>query len=461
MLIDTAIALFSEKREAFLADLDTFLRFESISAQHEHLQDVHNCATWIRDQLNLAGLGAQVLPTAGHPVVFADSGPPAAGQPAVTLLFYGHYDVQPPGDLKLWKSPPFEPAIRNGCVYARGSADDKGQLMTHLAAMRCWKETHPHLPVRVKFIIEGEEEVGSPNLPKFVREHADQLRCDYVVLSDTSKLDVDTPALTYACRGMVYKEIIIDGPSHDLHSGQYGGAVANPANVLATIIASLHDAQGKVAIPGFYDDVLPLSDEERMRLAEIGLTDSQLLERTGSPASAGEFGYSATERRYARPTLDVNGLISGYTGEGAATIIACRATAKVSMRLVANQDPDRIAEAFDQTVRQVCPSTVKLTLVNRSHCGAYVAPTDSPGMRAAIQALTNSYGRAPVLIREGGTLPILPLFKEVLGADSLMLGFADPDCNLHSPNEFFCLRDFDLGTLCILRFMDEIAACKL
>jgi len=458
MSVEAAIAAFDEKRDAFLADLDTFLRFESISTQSEHTQDMRDCARWIRDQLSSAGLNARVLPTAGHPVVFADSGPVPSSQSAPTLLFYGHYDVQPPGDLELWDSPPFDPTIRDGAIYARGSADDKGPVMTHLAAMRCWRETHPHLPVRVKFILEGEEEIGSPNLPGFVREHADPLRCDYVVLSDTAKLDADTPALAYASRGLVYKEIIVDGPTRDLHSGQYGGAIANPGNVLAAIVASLHDARNKVTIPGFYEDVMPLSDEERERLAEVGLTETQLLEKTGSPAPAGEPGYSAAERCCARPTLDVNGLVSGYAGEGAATIIPSRAIAKVSMRLVAHQDPGRISRAFDQAVRQACPPTVKLAIENYAHCPAYIAPTDSPGMRAAIKALTDSYGRRPLLTREGGTLPILPLFKEVLGADSLMLGFAVPDCNLHSPNEFFCLRDFGTGTRCVLRFLAEIAA---
>jgi len=457
MSVEAAVAVFDAKRDAFLADLETFLRFESISTQSEHTQDMQHCASWVRDQLASAGLDAQVLPTAGHPVVFADSGPVPSGQPALTLLFYGHYDVQPPGDLKLWNSPPFDPTIRDGAVYARGSADDKGPVMTHLAAMRCWRETHPHLPVRVKFITEGEEEIGSPNLPGFVREHADQLSCDYVVLSDSTKLDADTPALAYACRGLVYKEMTVDGPSHDLHSGQYGGAVANPGNVLAAIIASLHDAKGKVTIFGFYDDVVPLTDKERELLAEVGLNDAQLLERTGSPAPTGEHGYSTAERYCARPTLDVNGLTGGYAGEGAATIIPSRAIAKVSMRLVAHQDPARISKAFDEAVRQACPPTVKLAIKNYAHCRAYVAPTDSPGMQAAIKALADSYGRPPVLTREGGTLPILPLFKEVLGADSLLLGFIVPDCNLHSPNEFFCLRDFDIGTRVILRFLAGIA----
>jgi len=455
MSVENAIGLFEENRQAFLKDLDAFLRFESISAQSSHAGDVADCAAWIRDQLAAAGLQARVIPTAGHPIVFADSGPLPNDQTGPTLLLYGHYDVQPPGDLTLWDSPPFEPTVRNEALYARGSADDKGQLMTHFAALRCWRETGDPLPVRVKCIIEGEEEIGSPHLPDFVRQHADLLACDDVVLSDTSKFDTDTPAMAYASRGLVYKEITVAGPNHDLHSGQYGGAVANPANTLISIIASLHDEAGRVTIPGFYDEVEPLTEQERAWMAEHGLSDDALLAATGSPA-AGEAGFSTAERCMARPTLDVNGLSGGYTGEGAATVIPTHASAKVSMRLVAHQDPDKISAAFDQAVQQTCPAGVRLSIVDHHHCKAYIGPTDSPGMRVAARVLEASFGKPPVLTRKGGSLPILPLFKECLGADSLMLGFAVPDCNLHSPNEFFHLRDFDNGTRCILRFLGEM-----
>ncbi len=453
MTPESAIAAFDKQREAFLADLMTFLRFRTISTQPEHAGDLSECAQWICRQLVAAGLAAEIIPTAGHPAVFADSGPPEAGQANITLLFYGHYDVQPTGDLSLWDTRPFEPTIRDGAIYARGSADDKGQLMTHLTAVRCWRATHERWPVRIKFLIEGEEEIGSEHLPDLVEANRQRLACDYVVLSDTSKRDADTPALTYSTRGLLYKQLTVDGPAHDLHSGQYGGAVANPANVLAAIIASLHDARHRVTIPGFYDDVEPLSDDQRRRLAEQALTEAELLAATGSPAPAGEEGWSPVERRTVRPALDVNGLISGYTAEGAATIIPTRAMAKVSMRLVPNQDPDAISRAFDDAVQQACSPAVRLRIDTFGKSAAYVAPLDSPGMQAAAKALARSFPNPPVFAREGGTLPILPMFKRVLGADSLMLGFAMPNCNVHGPNEFFHVRDFERGTRCILRFL--------
>lgn len=458
MSLDSALRAFDRNRETYLADLMTFIRFETISAQSVHSDDMRRCAEWICGQLGLAGIEATVVPTAKHPAVLGDSGPVPGKPSAPTLLVYGHYDVQPVGDLKLWQSPPFEPAIRDGTIFARGSADDKGQLMTHLAAMRAWKETGQPLPVRVKFLFEGEEEIGSTNLPHLIRERAAELACDYVVLSDTGKYSDDTPSMAYSTRGMVYKEIILDGPTRDLHSGQYGGTVANPANVLAGIVASLYDGNGRVTISGFYDDVRPLSKDEREALARHGMSDAQLLAATGSPAPFGEPGFTTTERYGARPTLDVNGLVSGYTNEGAATILPSRAAAKVSMRLVGDQDPDKISVAFDQAVQKVCPATVRLTILNHSHCGAYLAPTDSPGMRAAIQALTDSFGKAPILTREGGSLPILPMFKKILGADSIMLGFSSPDCNVHSPNEFFHVHEFETGIRCVLRFLSLMGA---
>ena len=455
MSVDAAIAVFDRLEAGFIEDLKTFLRFESISAQNVHAPDMDACARWICGRLAAAGLDAHVLPTERHPVVLADSGPANGAVP--TLLFYGHYDVQPVGDPKLWQSPPFEPTLRDGALYARGSADDKGQLMTHLAAVRCWRQTGSPWPVRLKFLIEGEEEIGSPSLPEVVRARARELACNYVVLSDTAKLNADTPALAYASRGLVYKEITIEGPARDLHSGQYGGAVANPANVLARVLASLHDDAGRVTIPGFYEEVQPLSPGERERLNRVGLSDADLLAATGCPAPAGEDGFSTAQRCTARPTLDINGLHGGYTGQGAATIIPAKAAAKVSMRLVADQNPDAVSHAFDRAVRTACPPSVRVSIADHTRCAAYLAPVDSPGMKAAAAALAAAYGKPPVFTREGGTLPILPLFKEVLGADSLMLGFADPDCHLHGPNEFFRLSDFARGTRCILRFLSEIA----
>jgi acetylornithine deacetylase/succinyl-diaminopimelate desuccinylase-like protein len=450
--LDTSLSALDRGYSQYERDLLEFLRLPTISAQPEHIADMRACAEWVAAQLRLAGLHAEVMPTGGHPVVFADTGP-AADPTAPTFLVYGHYDVQPIGDEQLWLSPAFEPTIRDGNVFARGSADDKGQVMIHLAAMRALHEARVPCPVRIKFLIEGEEEIGSPHLPPFLREHRDLLACDHILISDTAKHTADIPSLTQSTRGLVYKEIIVEGPDHDLHSGIFGGSIANPANVLARIIASLHDDRHRVSIPGFYDDVRPLAADERQALLETDITDAELLAATGSNAPQGEAGFTTAERRGTRPTLDVNGIVGGYTGAGAATIIPARASAKVSMRLVPDQDPARISVAFDETVRSACPPTVRLQIISSQGCRAYVAPLDSPVMHLARRALTETYDQSPAILREGGTLPILPLFKEVLDADSVMLGFADPNCNLHSPNEFFGLRDFRLGIQCVLRFL--------
>jgi acetylornithine deacetylase/succinyl-diaminopimelate desuccinylase-like protein len=325
--------------------------------------------------------------------------------------------------------------------------------MIHIAAMRALYEAQIPCPVRVKFLIEGEEEIGSPHLAPLLSQNRDRFACDHVLISDTSKHTADIPSITQATRGLVYKEVIVEGPDRDLHSGIFGGSIANPANALAAIIASLHDDRHRVTIPGFYDDVLPLTPKERQALLDTDITDPELLTATGSVTPCGEAGFTTVERRGTRPTLDVNGMLSGYTGQGAATIIPAKANAKISMRLVPNQDPARISAAFDQAVRTACPPTVRLQIISSQGCRAYVAPLDLPVMQLARQALADTYGRQPAILREGGTLPILPLFKEVLGADSIMLGFADPNCNLHSPNEFFGVRDFEMGTRCILRLL--------
>lgn len=451
MGFQAAQSLFEKDKESWLADLMTSLRFPTISTQPEHADDMRRCAEWFRDQLAAAGLQTQILPTGGHPAVFADTGP-VTGAP--TFLVYGHYDVQPVGDLSLWQSPPFEPTVRNGAIYARGSADDKGQVMAHVAAMRCWKATGNPWPIRVKLLIEGEEEIGSRNLPKLIEANRERLACDYVLISDTAKHSEEVPALTCSTRGLIYKTVTVEGPTQDLHSGVYGGAVANPANALAGIIASLHDNHRRVTIPGFYDDVATLTSEERRDLATHGITDAELLAATGSQAPYGEEGFCSAERTGVRPTVDVNGMLSGYTGDGSATIIPSKAMAKISMRLVAHQIPEKISAAFDEAVRRAAPPAVRLSIKGGPGCEAYLSPPDSPGMRAARQALADAFGREPVLSHEGGTLPILPLFRKVLGADSLLMGFAMPNCNLHSPNEFFHVRDFELGVRSLLRFME-------
>jgi len=442
MALADVLAWLDGQREQSVTRLLEFLRFPTISAQSQHAGDMQACAEWLADRFRAAGIEAEVVPAGRHPIVYAECG--RADAPA-TLLIYGHYDVQPAGDEKLWRSPPFEPTVVDGAVYARGAADDKGQVLAHLLAAEAWMRIAGGPPIRVKYLIEGGEEVGSPDLGEFVRAHRERLACHYVALSDTAKLDADTPALTYSTRGLVYKQIDIEGPKKDLHSGAYGGTIANPLNELARIVGALHDEEHRVAIPGFYDDVRALGPEEREALARLPFDERAYLDQTGSPALIGEPGFTTVERRGARPCLDVNGICGGYTGEGAATVIPARGFAKVSMRLVPDQDPQRVSALFDEFVRRVCPPTVRVSIQTFGLCAPYVAPLDSPGVRAALAAMEWGYGCRAGLIREGGTLPILPMFKQVLGADSLMLGFAMPDCNAHSANEFFHIRDLAAG----------------
>ena len=316
------------------------LRFPTVSAQSVHADDMRDCAEWLIRRFQEAGATAEILPADGHPAVFAEAGPPSA---PVTLLVYGHYDVQPADDIACWHSPPFEPTVRNGAVYGRGAADDKGQLLTHVLALQAWAQVAGGPPIRVKYLVEGEEEIGSIHLSSSLRRHRDRLNCDFVALSDTAKLDTDTPALTWSTRGLVYKQLDISGPRKNLHSGIFGGTVANPLNELAGLLASLRDSGNRIAIPGFYDDVRQLTPAERHALNQYPFDEAAFLKDVGSPSLAGEAGYTTLERRGARPSLDINGICGGYTGEGAATIIPSNAFAKVSMRLVADQDPATIS----------------------------------------------------------------------------------------------------------------------
>lgn len=441
--MDQVLKYFESHREDFRDRLMEMLRIPSISAQSEHNDDVRKCARLVRDQLVQAGLDAEIMETGGHPAIVADTGPVDGGGPV--LLIYGHYDVQPEGDLKLWDSPPFEPTIRDGAIFARGSADDKGQMIAHVFAAECWLKGAGKVPVRLKFLIEGEEEVASANLEKFIADHREKLACDYILISDTSQLGEGQPAVTYGTKGLVYKEIILDGPKQNLHSGSFGGTVANPGNVMAHIIASLYGVEGKVTIPGFYDDVVEIDADEKAKIKALPFDDEAYLRELGSPSLFGEDGYSTLERRWVRPTIDVNGLVGGYTGEGASTVIPARMTCKVSMRLVPNQDPAKISEAFESAVKRACPPSVKLTIVDHGGAAAYVAPLDSPGMAVAARAFEKGFEVKPVFMREGGSLPILPMFKKLLGAESILMGFALPNCNLHGPNEFLHVRDLEAG----------------
>jgi acetylornithine deacetylase/succinyl-diaminopimelate desuccinylase-like protein len=443
-VIDKVIAHIDSEQKRSAERLLDFLRIPSISTDPARKADVARCANWVLAFFESCGIECALVETPGHPAVIADSGPAEGGGPIV--LVYGHYDVQPTGDAKRWETPAFEPAIRNGNIYARGAADDKGQIFTHMLAAEAWKKTAGTLPIHVKFLIEGEEEIGSPNLGALIEKHRDRLTCDYVAISDTAKLDDGSPAITYGTKGLVYKEIHVFGPKQDLHSGSFGGTVENPGNALASIIHSLKDADHRVTIPGYYDDVRPVSDDERAGFARLPFREADYQKMVGSLALVGEKGFSILECRWARPTLDVNGIFGGFTGEGASTIIPAKMSAKVSMRIVPDQDPERISQAFDDAVQAATPPGVRVEIKTHANCAAYVSPLGSPGMDAAAKAVESGYGKRPVLIREGGSLPILPLFRSILGADSIMLGFAAPDANVHGPNEFFALADLHNGT---------------
>ena len=449
--VENVVGYLRERREEHLGWTRDLCRIPSISTRPENKGDVRKAVEFTHGLCEQAGLKSRIMETAGHPLVYAEwLGAP--GKP--TFLVYGHVDVQPTGDLSLWDADPFEPVIKDGWLTCRGSSDDKGQVLMHVRAAAAWLAVEKKLPVNLKFLIEGEEEVGSPNLAPFVKEHAEMLKCDQVVISDTGMYDDGWPAVTVATRGLVYREVVISGPSHDLHSGSHGGAVANPANVLSALIASFHDGERRVTVPGFYDDVVEQTAEQRKAMAALPFDEQQYMREQGSPKGCGESGYSTAERRSIRPTLDVNGMTSGFQGEGANTIIPAKASAKISMRLVANQDAEKIGEAFAKAVRERCPDTVRVEVMTHGNdVDAYLAPHGSKCIEAAKRALKESFDKEPVMLFEGGSLPILPMFKNVLSADSLLLGFASPRCNAHGPNETVHLEDLDKGTEAIAKFL--------
>jgi acetylornithine deacetylase/succinyl-diaminopimelate desuccinylase-like protein len=452
--MENIIAYLREHRQEHLDWLFELCRIPSISTKVEHTADVAAAARWMRALCERVGLSARVYETGGHPLVYAEHCQ-APGAP--TYLVYGHMDVQPEGDLALWNAGPFEPVVKDGLLICRGAADDKGQALVHVRSAAAWLATEKRLPVNLKFLLEGEEEISSPHLVPFIEQNRDLLRCDHVLISDTDMYADGWPTVTYGTRGLLYKEIRLSGPKHDLHSGSFGGSIANPANVLAELLASLHDVHGRVAIPGFYDDVVDAGTAERQQLGTLPFDEAQYLADVGSPGVCGEEGYSTNERRWLRPTLDVNGIYGGFMLEGANTIIPARVGAKVSMRLVPNQSGDKLNALFDRTIRERCPSTVRLEILKHGSADAYMAPLDSRPMQAARRALREVFGREPAFIREGGSLPILPLFKRVLGADSLMLGFAGPNSNAHGPNENICLADLDRGAEAVARLLGYLA----
>jgi acetylornithine deacetylase/succinyl-diaminopimelate desuccinylase-like protein len=422
--------------------LVAFLKIPSISSQSDHDEDTRRAAAFVADELKELGLTVENIDLGGHPLVYAQT---EIRPDRKTLLFYGHYDVQPVDPLDLWHTPPFEPRIENDIIYARGACDDKGQVYTHLKAVEAYVRQGIDLPVNVKFIIEGEEESGGHSIYKFTEENPEKLACDAVIVSDTALYNETTPGICYSLKGLAYMEIQVSGPARDLHSGSYGGTVKNPGNALAEIVAKLKDEEGRCLVPGFYDDVLELDQEERDGFAELGYTDEILCQETGAPAASGEKGFTTLERMWARPTCDVNGLLSGYGGEGAKTIIPAKAMAKVSMRLVPNQEPVKIAKAFTDYVLEIAPRGVKVEVINHHGAKPVLVPRKSEMMTAGMKALEQGFGAKPVFIREGGSIPIVGTFQEYLKSPVLLLGYGLSTDNIHSPNEKFHLDNFWRG----------------
>lgn len=452
--MEKAIASIRRHQDEHLDWAKQLCRIPSVSTAEEHKADVRQAIEWTRDLCERIGLKVEIHETARHPILCAEWCQ-APGAP--TYLAYGHVDVQPAGDLKLWDADPFDPTIKGDWLICRGAADDKGQVLVYLRAVQAWLETAGKLPVNLKLLIEAEEEIGSPNLAPFVLSHKELLACDGILISDTGLFRDGWPTITTGTRGLVYKEVRISGPQHDLHSGS-GGPVVNPANVLAKLIASFHDAQGRVAIPGFYDDVVEPPPEEREALAQLPFDEQQFAEELGVPGfGAGEKGWSILELGTMRPTLDVNGIYGGYVKPGASTIIPATAGAKISMRLVPNQDAARIAELFDEAVRGRMPASVSVEILDHAQAYAYVTPVTSPLVRAAKRALGEAFDHDVAYIRSGGTLPILPLFKQQLGADSLLVGFASPTCNAHGPNEKVNIEDLNRGAAAVVRLLAYLA----
>ena len=434
--MDTVLNYLRTHRQRFVEELCAYLRFPSVSAQTAHTRDLRACADWLVEHCKSIGLKAKRHATSGHPVVTAST-PRRKGYPH--CLVYGHYDVQPPEPLDQWQTSPFEPVIRKGAVYARGATDNKGQHFAHLKAVEAYRKTGVELPCDLTFVIEGEEEVGSEALIEFLKKQRRRLACDVVVISDTGMPSKKHPALTYALRGVVALEVAVRGPKADLHSGIYGGSVDNPALVLAQMLAQLRDKRGRIAVPGFYDDVEPLSAHERRQFKRLPYNETAYKRLLGVTALFGEKGFTPIEQRSARPTLEINGLTSGYQGEGSKTIVPAEASAKITCRLVPGQSPRKVVRLLKQHLKSICPPTVRLRLEEGHGADPYLVSPTSPPAQAALSALREAFGHEPVILREGGSIPIVNEFKKILGIDSLLLGLALPDDNLHSPNEKFDL----------------------
>ena len=447
-------AWLSEHDARIHEELYEFLRIPSVSARSEHTGDVKRAADWVASALEKSGLPAEVFPTEGHPVVIGEWRNAPRGAP--TVLIYGHYDVQPPEPLELWTSPAFEPTVRDGRIYARGSVDDKGQLFLHIKALEAHLKVRGTLPVNVIVLAEGEEEVGSEHLAPFIEKHAKRLKADAVVISDSAMFAPGQPSILSSLRGLAYFQIDVQGPAQDLHSGSYGGAVVNPAMALARILATMHDENGRVAIPGFYDKVREWEPKARDAIRELPFKDESFREEAGSPALGGEKGFSTLERLWTRPTCEVNGLLSGYTGEGAKTVLPAKAMAKVSCRLVPDQDPKEIGRLLEAHVKKVAPPGVTVNITHIHGGRPWRAELDGPIFDAARRALAAAFGREPVITGEGGSIPVVGDFTRILGAPVLLVGFGLPGENAHAPDEWMSDENFVKGMRAVAALWEEL-----
>ena len=438
-------------------DLFEFLRFPSVSAKSEHKKDMTACARWLTQHLKDIGFKARTMSTGGHPVVYAEY---KADRNAPTVLYYGHYDVQPPEPLNLWESAPFKPVIRKGYIYARGACDDKGQVFAQIKGLQAVLETTGTLPINVRLLIEGEEEVASENLPGFIRKNKKLLKPDIAVVSDTSQFSKKLPAVTFGLRGIAFVELFVYGPDRDVHSGGFGGTIANPVNVLCAMVGQLHDKNGKIAIPGFYRDVKPVSQWQRRQFKKLPFNEAAYKKSLRVPALHGEKGYTTMERCWARPTLDINGITGGYQGEGAKTIIPAMASCKITMRLVPDMDPKDICNRIEKHLKKIAPKSVRVKVIKHGGGRAVMIPTDGPWLGAAARAVKAGFGKTPVFMREGGSIPVVADFKNILGVDTLLIGFGQNDDNIHSPNERFRIIDFERGCRTAAALPMELAGVK-
>jgi acetylornithine deacetylase/succinyl-diaminopimelate desuccinylase-like protein len=449
-------AYIQNNKEKFIDELKDFLKIQSISTLPEHKDAINTAAEFVARKLKAAGISrVNIFKTEGHPIVYGEwLGAP--GKPIV--LIYGHYDVQPVDPIELWDHPPFEPLIKNGKIYARGATDDKGQLYMHIKSVEAYFKTAGSLPLNVKFLIEGEEEIGSENLEKFINDNTELLKCNSVLISDTELYEAGVPTLTYGLRGMAYMEVELTGPSQDIHSGSFGGAVANPINVLAEIISKLHNKNGKITIPHFYNSVIKITKRERDNYKRLKFSDKKFAKELGVNELYGEKGFTTLERLWARPTLDCNGIFGGFTGKGAKTIIPSMATAKISMRLVPNQDPRQIMKGFTKYVKKLAPKSVKVIVHDLHTAYPVLTPLDDKAAIAASKAMEKAFGKKTVYVRDGGSIPIVTVFTKKLKAPTVLMGMGLNSENLHSPNEHFDLTHFQLGIISSAYFMQEYSA---